>query len=346
MDVVDRFILFFLITALIPIIAATVTGDQQTWTNANNDTLYNGPDKPTQVTFTTCTKILSITTNHWNFGQGDTPGKISLAHSDGTVYGPWRAFGVNGSGGEENVYWSYNPREEIKAGTYLVSDTNPLTWAQNDASDNRGISTIVFESSPCHDQTEGTINNTSSFVQPTATVPPEMEDPITLSPGAIDPSTLTGGENETEIVPVIEQVVFRLLSGEIHGGDPVYALLRIRNSGFRELKDGYITIRLVNPTGITSYLSGMAKLPSITAGEERDIYLIIPTTKPDIKGIIPGGDSLICGDYILDGTITEHMEGGKLIRRGDLLLPREKMISVTGCCQEPQTNTILRGCRS
>jgi len=345
MDVVTRFVLFFLVISLLTITATTVAGDQQTWTNANNDTLYSGPDKPTQVTFTTCMKILSITTNHWNFGKGDTPGKISLAHTDGTVYGPWRAFGINGTDGGENVYWSYNPREVVKPGTYLVSDTNPQTWAQNDVSDNRGIATIVYEPSSCQDESVETTENTSVTAQPTSTVPPEMEGAITLTPGVIDPSTLAGGENETETVPVIEQVVFKLLSSEIHGGDPVYAMLRVRNSGFRALEDGYITVRLVSPTGITTYLSGMAQLPPITAGEERDIPLIIPTAKPDGNKVKPTENSLICGNYILDGSITEHMEGGKLFRRGDLLLPREKMISVTGCCQEPQTTNLLRGCR-
>lgn len=97
---------------------------------------------------------------------------------------------------------------------------------------------------------------------------------------------------------------------------------------------------------ITTYLSGMAQLPTITADEERDIPLIIPTSKPDGNGVTPAENSLICGTYILDGSITEHMEGGKLVRRGDLLLPREKLISVTGCCLEPQTNNHLRGCRS
>lgn len=344
MNIIHRIILFVLIITFFFTTTSNGAKDQLTWTNANNDTPFSGPDKPTQVTFTSCMKVLSISTNHWNYGQGDTPGKISLVHSDGTMYGPWRAFGVNGSNGESNVFWSYNPGEIIKAGTYLVGDSNAQTWAQNDASDKRGISTIVAETVQCPDDTKETTGNISNLTE-TTSIPPEMDGAITLVPGEIDPSTLSGGETDTETVPVIDQVGFRLVSGKIHGGDPVYALLRIRNTGFRALDDGYITIRLVSPTGITTYLGGTAKLPNITAGEERDIPLIIPTEKPNGSSSMSTENSLVCGEYILDGTINEHMEGGKLVRRGDLILPREKMISVTGCCQEPQTTNIMRGCK-
>jgi len=345
MNFFHRCFIPFIIVMLITITVTTVSGEKQTWTNENDKTLFTSPEKPTRVTFTNCVNILSITTNHWNYGKGSNPGKISLVHEDGTVYGPWRAFGINGSDGEQNVYWSCNPQEIIKPGTYLISDTNSQTWAENDASDNRGIATVVSESSSCLDGNGDIAEPSTSTALPIATIPPEIEDPITLIPGKIDITNLTGGETNVEIVPVIEQVVFRLLSDEIHGGDPVYALLRIRNTGFRALEDGYITIRLISPTGITTYLSGMAELPVITADEERDIFLIIPTSKPEENQNTSSKSTLICGDYILDGTITEHMEGGKLVRRGDLLLPREKMISVTGCCQEPDTNNLLRGCR-
>ncbi|PWR73020.1 hypothetical protein [Methanospirillum lacunae] len=343
MNAINRIILFFLIITLFFTSTTNGAKDQLTWTNANNDTLFNGPDKPTLVTFTSCMKVLSISTHHWNYGQGDTPGKISLVHVDGTLYGPWRAFGVNGSHDEQNVFWSYNPGEIIKAGTYLVGDSNKQTWAQNDVSDNRGIVTIVAETALCPGDAGEKTENISVPIEFT-TIPPEMDGAITLSPEEIDPSTLSGGETDTEIVPLIDQVVFRLISGKIHGGDPIYALLRIRNSGFRTLQEGYITIRLISPTGITTYKGGMAKLPNITAGEERDIPLIIPTGKSDSNSSMSTEKSLVCGEYILDGTISEHMEGGKLVRRGDLILPREKMISVTGCCQEPQTTNIMRGC--
>lgn len=337
---------FLLLILLLPVLTvASGAGQEQTWTNENTNTYYNGPDKSTQVTFPGCVKILSITTNHWNYGQGDTPGKISLVHEDGTVFGPWRALGVNGTHNESDVYWSYTPGEVVKAGTYLVSDTNPQTWAQNDASDNRGVATIVSEPVSCLNETGDIPLVSNETILPAPTVPPEIEDAITLTPGDIDPATLTGGSINTEVVPVIKQVGFTLLNTPIYGGDPVYAILRVRNTGDRALEDGYVTIRLVSAKGISIYPGGSAKIPVLTAGEERDISLIIPTTGPGQNSTENAGPVLLCTDYLMDGSINELMNGGYFERRGELQLSRQKMISVTGCCQEPYTAHILRGCR-
>lgn len=337
--------LFLVLSLLLTICWTTsASGTAQTWTNENADTLFSGPDKPTLVTFNTCVKILSVTTNHWNYGQGETPGKISLNHEDGTIYGPWRAFGVNGTKNEPDVYWSFNPGEVVKAGTYLVSDTSPRTWVQNDASDNRGMVTIVTEPVPCLNATGDIPLVTNETEDPAPPVPEEIEGGVLLTPGDIDPGTLKGGTNNTETVPVIEQVGFRLLSGSIQGGDPVYAMLRVKNTGDRALEDGYVSIRLISAGDISTYRAGMGKVPIITAGEERDIPLIIPTSGPGMNET-GSTDTLLCTDYLLDGRIHELMEGGYFEVRGELLLSRQKVISVTGCCQEPYTVHTLRGCR-
>ncbi len=345
MDAAYRIVLFLFILMLPAVSGVHGASQEQTWTNENNESLFNGPDKPTQITFTSCMKILSITTNHWNYGQGDTPGKLSLVHEDGTVYGPWRAFGVNGSGNEPNAYWTFNPGEVVKAGTYLVSDTNPQTWVQNDASDNRGMATIISVPSPCLNEAGDIPADATVPIEPTPTVPVEAEGGIELTPGEIDPSTLSGGAYDRETVPILEQVGFRLVNDQIHGGDPVYALLRVKNTGYRALEDGYITIRLISTSDIATYRAGMAKLPVITAGEERDIPLIIPTSGPDENTNTSAGNTLFCSDYLLEGTINELMQGGYFQRRGDLLLPRQKLLTVTGCCQEPHTQNTVRGCR-
>lgn len=334
------FLLCFILSA---IMIATGAGQEQTWTNGNPDTLYNGPDKPTSVTFSSCVKILSISTNHWNYGHGDTPGSISLFHNDGTPYGPWGAFGENGTTGVLNSVWVTRPGEVVKAGTYSVTDSSPQTWAENDASDNRGITTIVSEPVNCLNETGDIPLSENETITPVPTIPEEMEGGITLTPGDIDPATLNGGANDTEKVPVIEQVGFKPFSSLIHGGEPVYAMLRVKNTGYRALQDGYVTIRLIGAQGISSYQGGWAKIPVITAGEERDIPLIIPTNRPGQNRTAE--NTLFCTDYLLDGKIKELMEGGYFETRGDLLMSRQKLITVTGCCQEPYTVSTIRGCR-
>lgn len=318
----------------------------QVWTNENTDTLFNGPDKPTLLTFSTCVNLISITTSHWNWGTGDMPGMISLFHEDGTQYGPWHAAGVNGTHDEPNVYWTYIPGsaiEILKAGTYRISDSNPQTWAQNDASDNRGIATVVSEPVSCNGNDDQQEPQPVNGTRPA--VPEEMEGAITLTPGDIDPADLQGGAVAADTNPMIEQVGFRLLSGEIEGGDPVYALLRVKNTGLRDLVDGYVSIRLVSAEDISVYRAGMGKIPVITAGEERDIPLIIPTGGPSEEKS-EGTGTLLCTRYLLDGRIHELMEGGYFETRGELALSRQNLLSVIGCCQEPYTVSTLRGCRA
>ena len=323
--------------------SATVSGSVLNWTNENTGTVYNHPDKPTLVSFSGCVKILSITTNHWNYGTGDTPGKINLFHDDGTSYGPWGTVGMNGTNDAPNVYWVSRPGEILKGGTYTVSDSGPGTWGQNDASDNRGIVTISYEPVNCPNETGETPGAGDELVQTPSPVPEGMEDGVTMNPGDVDPGTLTGGANDTETVPVIEQVVFRPISDSIHGGDPAYVMLRVKNTGYRALDDGYVTIRFISKDGLYSYRAGTAKIPPFTAGEERDIPLIIRTEGPQANGT--GTNTLYCTEYLLDGSINELMEGGYFEKRGELSMPREKFIKVTGCCQEPYTGDSFRGCR-
>lgn len=333
--------LFLFCFILSVIVVVDGSGQNYTWTNENPDVLYSGPDKPTIVTFSSCVKILSITTNHWNYGKGDTPGSISFFHDDGTSYGPWGAFGKNGTKNEQNVNWISKPGEVLKAGTYSVYDSSPGTWAQNDASDNRGIVTIVYEPVKCLNETEDisfTPIETFTLAPP---VPEEIEGGILLTPGGIDPATLSGGANDTEKVPVIEQIGFRPLNSSIHGGDPIYAILRVKNTGERALEEGYVTIRLISSQGISLFQGGIARIPIITIGEERDVPLIITTTGPGEKET---DNTLFCTEYRLDGTISELMEGGYFETRGDLIMSRENLITVAGCCQEPYTVSSIRGC--
>ena len=205
------------------------------WTNENGDPKLNGPDHPTTLTFSECVKIITISTNHWNYGKGDQPGSISLYHEDGTAYGPWGTIGSDGSDGVKNAYWISRPGEVLKPGTYIITDSSPDTWAQNDASDNQGMVNVTYEPASCSENTTGTIPKTSAT--PSTLIPDSVKDGIQITPGEIDPRSLSGEETDTLHVPDIRQVSFVPLSPAVTGGSQVYAMLTVKNIGDRDLKD-------------------------------------------------------------------------------------------------------------
>ena len=84
--------------------------------------------------------ITRIINYHWNDGKGAEPGWIALRADNGTLYGPWWAVGQDGFGGVRNAYWLVTPDTVIPAGIYTVIDSDPLTWAQNEETEGRGIS--------------------------------------------------------------------------------------------------------------------------------------------------------------------------------------------------------------
>ena len=80
----------------------------------------------------------------------------------------------------------------------------------------------------------------------------------------------------------------RSLSSSIHGGDPVYVMLRVKNTGERALEDGYVTIRFISKDNSFSYKGGTVHHPTINFGEERDIPLIIKTEGAGNIFLTPG----------------------------------------------------------
>jgi hypothetical protein len=66
----------------------------------NNNNIYgvqNGPTSPTNFAIDNEYVITKIVNYHY-FNNGALPGTISIKHSDGTVYGPWKAEGSVGQG--------------------------------------------------------------------------------------------------------------------------------------------------------------------------------------------------------------------------------------------------------
>lgn len=135
-------------TAQAPILAMKMG---LTWTNENTGTVTNNPTSPTTIPFETDVQILSISTYHWNNGQGvPVPGTIGLKSSDGTIFGPWKATGENGQGGVPNARWTAVPDNSdgagqvLKKGTYTIIDSDESTWSVNEKSKNQGFCTVQY----------------------------------------------------------------------------------------------------------------------------------------------------------------------------------------------------------
>jgi tetratricopeptide (TPR) repeat protein len=103
----------------------------------------NKPTVPTTFTVSSSYMVTFIETYHWNNAAGTAvPGTIALRHSNGTVYGPWKATGRAGQGGVKNAYWAVKPNVIIPAGTYTIVDSDPSTWSHNTQSGGKGFVTV------------------------------------------------------------------------------------------------------------------------------------------------------------------------------------------------------------
>ncbi len=111
--------------------------------NNNIFEVFNNPTAPTVFSISSTYQITLITNYHWNNGQGQPAGTISLTSADGVGYGPFAVTTRSGQGGVPNAYWDSTLQYcDIPPGTYTIGDSNPATWSQNSQSNGRGISTV------------------------------------------------------------------------------------------------------------------------------------------------------------------------------------------------------------
>lgn len=99
---------------------------------------YNTASAPTTFTIDQAWQVTEIVTYHWNDGQGASPGTIGLRAADGTLYGPWQAAAMEGSG-VSDAAWVVNPNVVIPPGSYTVIDSDPNTWSQNQETGGAGM---------------------------------------------------------------------------------------------------------------------------------------------------------------------------------------------------------------
>ena len=121
--------------------------------NSNGGGVQNGGKLPSFTTYgtigVTAWCLNSITTYHWNNGQGAKPGTIGLGPlSFGAIVNPVppkQATGSAGANGAANENWTVDystTSPTIISGAYTCKDSDPATWAQNQQSGGKGFCTV------------------------------------------------------------------------------------------------------------------------------------------------------------------------------------------------------------
>lgn len=110
--------------------------------NNNTSAVLNAPTSPTQFEIKESALITFISTYHWNFGSGATPGILSLQNEQGVTFGPWTVTPRDGQNNTPNANWDARPYEILPPGVYHVIDSDPDTWSRNTGSGNKGFANI------------------------------------------------------------------------------------------------------------------------------------------------------------------------------------------------------------
>jgi hypothetical protein len=107
-------------------------------TVSNQIAVAPGITTPSQFTVVSGSiTVLSLATYHYILPHGvSSTGMVGLQSSDGRTYGPWKTIGKMGASGVRNAIWFAPIDVVLPAGTYTVTDSDPLTWSAND--DTRG----------------------------------------------------------------------------------------------------------------------------------------------------------------------------------------------------------------
>lgn len=122
---------------------STVTQEEVTvFENGNIYGVYNQPTAETTFMLEAPVMLTYIETYHWNYAQGQPGGTIALKDDKGSIYGPWAVQTRPGQGGVPNAYWYAEPQVVLPAGDYTVVDSDPSTWAHNDANGNQGMTLV------------------------------------------------------------------------------------------------------------------------------------------------------------------------------------------------------------
>lgn len=90
------------------------------------------PKNPTKLMLQKPTRVVRITTDHYNDGMGTpTVGSITIKDRDGNVFGPFKAYGKKGKNGTPNSKWVAEVNKVLPKGTYFIWDSDFSTWSKN-----------------------------------------------------------------------------------------------------------------------------------------------------------------------------------------------------------------------
>lgn len=135
------FIAFFQSLLFSILLAANAMSAQETvlFKLETNAGVQNNPPNKTVFTLSKASHISKIFTYHWNSGNGDAPGTISLKNTGtGEVIGTWTAT----SSGPPYYYPTVLPDVDVAAGTYEIVDSKTSTWSYNSETGNMGIAWV------------------------------------------------------------------------------------------------------------------------------------------------------------------------------------------------------------
>jgi hypothetical protein len=107
--------------------------------------VYNG-GKPATWKVDHPLRIREFWTYHWNDEKGAPGGTIYLKKPDGTLVAEFPVTRTEpGQGGVPNAYWVADIDFKLEPGTYVVSDSDPATWAQNEETHGIGMAWVKVE---------------------------------------------------------------------------------------------------------------------------------------------------------------------------------------------------------
>ena len=122
----------------VSVLAANVEDYKILGSNFNTAAVQNGPTDQNVITVKNAARIKSVTTYHWNNGQGAAPGTITV-YEDGKPIGTWQATGRSSSG-VANTLWDIFPDFVMEPGReYTFSTSSDETWSWNSGTQGAGM---------------------------------------------------------------------------------------------------------------------------------------------------------------------------------------------------------------
>lgn len=216
------------------------------------DGVASGPPNPAMfvVPDGSWYRITSISTYHYNWGGGASPGTLALEDALGHVYGPWTADGLSG-----NLDWFVRPDAVIGPGTYTVIDSNPATWSYTTRSGNAGHTRILAEAT-----------------DPTTTYQPDGRIRLGTGPFVGDDVYNRTGAGQTIVTGAKKgrSVTFRVAIGNVGSASDTFAVKALGSSPGYSVRYTFGTQDITQAVTDTTW-----QTPSIAPGASKVIRVTV-----------------------------------------------------------------------